>query len=151
MPVYRRNVALILARPSGEVLLCERSDYRDSWQFPQGGAKDGESDLEALQREVLEEISLPPDAYHIVCSKGPYFYEFRSGFKKEGCDGQSQTYFLAQINGALDPDIRVDRKEFQRWRWLPPASFRIEWVAPIKRDVYRAVFRDFFGVNLDAD
>lgn len=143
---FRRNVALILSRPSGEILICERSDYKDSWQFPQGGTKDGESDEEALHREVEEEIALPSSSYRIVTSRGPYRYVFRRGFRKEGCDGQAQTYFLAEWLGR--GEIVVDRQEFRAFRWILPAEFRIEWVPPVKRSVYRDVFRDFFAVEL---
>lgn len=143
---FRRNVALILTRPVGEILVCERSDFKDSWQFPQGGARDQESDLEALQREVLEEISLPPEAYRVVLHHGPYRYVFRSGCRKEGCDGQEQIYFQAEWLGA--GEIAVDKKEFRDFQWIKPETFRMEWVPPIKRDVYRRVFRDFFGIEL---
>ena len=34
---YRPNVAAILQRPNGLVLIAQRSDYPESWQFPQGG------------------------------------------------------------------------------------------------------------------
>lgn len=143
---FRRNVALILTRPVGEILVCERSDFKDSWQFPQGGARDQESDLEALQREVLEEISLPPETYRVVLHHGPYRYVFRSGCRKEGCDGQEQIYFQAEWLGG--GEITVDKKEFRDFQWIKPETFRMEWVPPIKRDVYRRVFRDFFRIEL---
>ncbi|MDX2081335.1 MAG: NUDIX domain-containing protein [Terrimicrobiaceae bacterium] len=145
---YRKNVALILTRPGGEVLVCERSDFRDSWQFPQGGAHPDESLLEALQREVREEISLEPAEYRIVGQKGPYRYEFRPGFRKEGFDGQEQVYFLAEIVGDPDRPIRIDHEEFGAFRWIQPSKFRLTWVPPIKRGVYKAIFRDFFGLRL---
>ena len=143
---FRRNVAFILTRPGGEILVCERSDFKDSWQFPQGGARDDESDLEALQREVREEISLPPESYRIVLQNGPYRYTFRAGSRKDGCDGQEQLYFQAEWLG--DREIAVDKKEFRAFRWIKPETFRIEWVPPVKRDVYRRVFRDFFQIEL---
>ena len=148
MATYRRNVALILSRAGGEILVCERSGFPNSWQFPQGGAKKGESDIEALHREVREEISLPPESYRIVVHHGPYRYTFRPGFKKEGFDGQEQTYFLAEILEAAESAVAVDRKEFQTCQWIFPHAFKIEWVPQIKRDTYRAVFRDFFDISL---
>ncbi|MBE2203090.1 MAG: NUDIX domain-containing protein [Chthoniobacterales bacterium] len=143
---FRRNVAFILTRPLGEILVCERSDFKDSWQFPQGGARNDESDLEALHREVLEEISLPPETYRVVLQHGPYRYVFRSGSRKEGCDGQEQIYFQAEWLGT--GEIAVDKKEFRRFRWIKPETFLLDWVPPIKRDVYRRVFRDFFQIEL---
>ncbi|MCX6968874.1 MAG: NUDIX domain-containing protein [Verrucomicrobia bacterium] len=142
---FRRNVALILTRPGGEILVCERSDFKGSWQFPQGGARSEESDAEALRREVMEEVSLPPESYRVVLHHGPYRYVFRSGCRKEGCDGQEQIYFQAEWLGG---EIVVDKKEFRNFQWIRPETFRIDWVPPIKRDVYRRVFRDFFQIEL---
>jgi len=146
--LYRRNVALILARAGGEILVCQRTDFRNSWQFPQGGAKKGESNLEALQREVREEISLLPESYRVVLQRGPYRYLYRNGIKKEGFDGQEQIYFLAKILGGRARDIRVDRREFRAFRWVLPEAFRLDWVFPPKQTVYEAIFQDFFGISL---
>jgi len=147
-PVYRKNVALILRRQTGEILVCERSDFENSWQFPQGGAKHEESALDALAREVSEEISLPTESYTVVDQKGPYRYLFRSGYRKEACDGQEQTYFLADLVEEAHHLICVDGLEFTRFKWVIPSSFQLTWVTPIKRDVYVQIFRDFFGVVL---
>ena len=63
---YRKNVALILERKSGKVLICQRSDCEESWQFPQGGVDAGEGPVEALHREVREEIGLSSKFYKII-------------------------------------------------------------------------------------
>lgn len=148
MPVYRPNVALILRNPAGEILVCERSDWTDCWQFPQGGVKKNEAVLEALKREVREELSLKPQSYKVLTSKGPYQYLFMEGRKKDGCDGQEQTYFLAELTDE-NADIRFDGEsdEFRAARWLRPEAYDLAWVAPMKREVYRRVFRDFFDVT----
>ena len=57
---YRKNVALILERRSGKILICQRSDCENSWQFPQGGVDEGEKHEEALKREVKEELGWCP-------------------------------------------------------------------------------------------
>lgn len=147
---YRPNVAIILRREDGQILVCERSDFSGAWQFPQGGVAPGETPTEALEREVLEEISLTPDAYRVVESKGPYRYRFDGDRTKEGCHGQEQTYFLADFVGdEMAILAQPSAAEFQAAKWIRPEDFDLDWVAPMKREVYRNVFRDFFGVNLD--
>ncbi len=58
MPTYRPNVAFILSNAAGEILVCERSDWAGCWQFAQGGVKSGETFIDALHREVEEELCL---------------------------------------------------------------------------------------------
>lgn len=145
---YRPNVALILRRPDGRVLVGERSDIAGAWQFPQGGVDEGESAEEALAREMIEELSLDPADYRVVEKRGPYRYEFPPGRIKAGCGGQEQTYFLADFVGDEAGILaQPSTIEFQAVRWIAPGEFNLDWVAPMKRDVYRAVFRDFFGVD----
>ena len=43
----------------------------------------GETPVAALTREVLEEISLPRNAYSIGCVRGPYRYRFPAGITKK--------------------------------------------------------------------
>lgn len=150
MPKYRKNVAFILRRPpSGEILVCERWGVAGGWQFPQGGVKAGESLEKAIDREVREELDLKPSAYRIVEQRGPYYYLFTEGIKKKDYDGQEQQYFLAELT---DPKAKIrftgKKPEFQALRWLLPHEFQLEWLPPMKRDVYKQVFQDFFGITL---
>jgi putative (di)nucleoside polyphosphate hydrolase len=146
---FRPNVALILRNEVGKLLICERTDYPGTWQFPQGGVKRGESLDEALEREVLEELGLKPSTYRVLTSKGPYRYTFPRKVKKGDYIGQEQTYFLAELNEP-GPDISFGGKppEFRAARWIEPVEFQLAHLSPMKREVYQAVFADFFGVRL---
>lgn len=149
MPAYRPNVAFILRNASGEILICERSDWAGCWQFPQGGVKPSETLTEALHREVEEELGLHPEAYRVLSSRGPYRYLFGEGRKKRGFDGQEQHYFLGELANDR-AEIRFDgAHEFRAARWIAPSAYQLDWIAPMKRPVYVEVFRDFFSVKLD--
>ena len=146
---YRPNVAFILRRADGRILIGERSDIAGAWQFPQGGVHKGESAREALAREVLEEISLAPTDYNVVEEHGPYRYEFAGGRMKEDCGGQEQTYFLADFTGDEAQILsQPSTVEFRAVLWIEPSDFQLDWVGPMKRKVYQAVMRDFFGLDL---
>jgi putative (di)nucleoside polyphosphate hydrolase len=147
MPAYRLNAAIILQNSNGEILVCERSDWWGCWQFPQGGVKKGETLLDALYREVEEELGLKPTDYRILASKGPYRYLFMNGRKKDGFDGQEQHYFLAELTNPKSAIRFEGSHEFRAARWLPPASYDLDWIGPMKREVYASVFRDFFGIE----
>jgi putative (di)nucleoside polyphosphate hydrolase len=146
-PIYRPNVAAIIRRPDHKILVGERSDVPGSWQFPQGGIKPGETPEQALERELLEEVSLPGGAYRIIERKGPYRYLFDKGRTKEGFHGQEQTYFLVELVPGFEPKPETSDPEFSALNWIVPSEFKIEWVPPFKREVYRKVLSLFFGVQ----
>jgi putative (di)nucleoside polyphosphate hydrolase len=79
---YRPNVAAIIRRPDGRVLICRRSDYPESWQFPQGGVDEGETLEQALTRELWEEIGIGAEDFRIAGMRGGYHYLFPGGKKK---------------------------------------------------------------------
>jgi putative (di)nucleoside polyphosphate hydrolase len=151
---FRPNVAALVVDAEGKLLICERWNVPGAWQFPQGGVDAGETAREALVREVREEIGLPKSAYRIVESRDGYRYLYpeevrRRKVRKHGFHGQEQTYFLCRLEPGA-PEINVDQKprEFGGFRWIDPADFSLEWVAGFKREVYRQVMEEFFGVVL---
>lgn len=146
---YKPNVAAILRNAQGRILVCERLGVRGAWQFPQGGIDDGETPEQALARELWEEIGLEPAHFAVAGRKGPFRYLYGHGRIKRGHHGKEQLYFLCDYTGA-DDAIRVetDDPEFQDFRWIAPADFRLAWLPEMKHDVYRAVFAAFFGVKI---
>src|SRR3954470_9507 len=54
---YRPNVGIILANPRNEVFWGKRVNQH-AWQFPQGGIQHGETPVQAMYRELEEEIGL---------------------------------------------------------------------------------------------
>jgi putative (di)nucleoside polyphosphate hydrolase len=146
---FRPNVAAIVRRANGDILIAERTDVANAWQFPQGGIDRGETDEQALARELVEEISLRPKDYQVLENRGPYSYTFNNGRKKRGYDGQIQQYFLVELTGPESGiDVNTEHREFKSIRWIRPADFQLSWLPPMKREVYRAVLRDFFNVLL---
>ncbi len=148
-PKYRPNVAAILRDPGGRILVCERIDRRDAWQFPQGGIDPGETPEQAVARELSEEISVSPADYRIVERRGPYRYLLGGGRRKKGFHGQEQQYFLVDFTA---PESKINvltaHQEFRAVRWIAPWQFDLRWLPEMKRPVYRAVLKDFFGVSL---
>lgn len=146
---FRANVAGILRDGQGQILICERLGVAGAWQFPQGGIDAGESPEQALVRELWEEIGVRPEHFRIVSSRGPYRYLYGNGRIKKGFHGKEQLYFLCEFTGDDTAiDVETEHPEFQAFRWLNPEDFRLDWLPEMKREVYAAVFRDFFGLSL---
>ena len=147
--LYRANVAFILENASGKILVGERRDAAGSWQFPQGGVRDGEKLEAALYREVEEEILLPSHHYRIYQSKGPYHYCFPKAWKRGAVIGQRQYYFRALLITEKFPLKMGDTsREFCSLRWINPNDFQLNWLPCMKQEVYMRVFRDFFRITL---
>ena len=139
---------------SGSLLICERANVPGAWQFPQGGVDPGESLEQALFREVREEVGLEAEHYEVTAMRKGYRYLYPEDIRekkvrKHGSHGQEQTYFMCRLKAGAPP-VNVDQKprEFRAYRWILPPEFDLDWLPPFKRDVYRAVMRDFFKVEL---
>jgi putative (di)nucleoside polyphosphate hydrolase len=146
--LYRPAVAAILQNRSGRILICERANTSGAWQFPQGGMEAGETPVAALMREVLEEISVPRNAYSIACVRGPYRYRFPAGITKKGFCGQAHHYFLLRLRGPKRlVNVAGPNAEFRSARWIWPEEFDLAWLPPMKRGVYRRVLQDFFDAT----
>ncbi len=146
---YKPNVAAILRNARQRILVCERLNVKDAWQFPQGGIDDGETPELALVRELGEEVAVKGRDIRIVERRGPYHYLYGSGRMKRGHHGKEQYYFLCDYTGSDDAiDVETEHPEFQGYRWIEPAEFRLSWLPEMKCDVYRTVFVDFFGIKL---
>ncbi|QQL44438.1 RNA pyrophosphohydrolase [Sulfuriroseicoccus oceanibius] len=146
---YRPNVAALLLNNDDKVLIAERIRHANSWQFPQGGIDRGETPDEALFRELREEIGTPPHLVHVLDRKEGYRYEFPASMRRFGSNiGQEQTYFLCRFLGSdRDINLRTRHPEFRSFQWIDPRDFELEWLPEFKHGVYRAVLKDFFGVE----
>lgn len=51
---YRVSIKAVIHNDNGEVLLTKENDW--AWSFPGGGIEHGESEIEALKRELKEEV-----------------------------------------------------------------------------------------------
>lgn len=138
---YRPNVGIILVNQKNEVFWGKRI-REHAWQFPQGGIKHGETPVQAMYRELHEEVGLRPEHVRIVGRTRdwlrydvPEHYvrrELRGHYK-----GQKQIWFLLRMVGH-DSDVTLrasDSPEFDAWRWnaywVP-----LEAVIEFKREVY---------------
>lgn len=132
---YRKNVAIFVLNDEGLILACERSDVRGAWQLPQGGVEPGESPLEAMYRELLEEIGCcEVEILHQL--EEAIRYDWPPQHQEKGYIGQEQVYFLVRLKPGAAIDLeRAESPEFQSIEWINAAEFSLR-AGGFKREAY---------------
>ena len=140
---FRANVGIVLMRGDGQLFLGGRTGGR-GWQFPQGGVRPGEPLLDALYRELHEEVGLEPADVEVVAQTRDWLrYRLPPRYVRKTslplCVGQKQRWFLLRFKSSesrLRFDATGEPPEFDRWRW-------VEYWDPIREVVYfkRQVYR----------
>ena len=127
----------VFTNKSGQILVCERSDIRGSWQLPQGGIEPGESALNAVYREMREEIGC--DRFRVKKeASGLIKYKFPENLDKaisKKWIGQSQVWFLAEFDSGFGPDIASGDGEFVAFGWRDPKEV-VSGIVDWKREAY---------------
>lgn len=144
---YRANVAIALLNSRNKIFWGQRRN-RSSWQFPQGGINKGESALEAMYRELYEEIGLRPQDVEVISSTREWFkYDIPDALirKKEPvCYGQKQKWFLLRLK-SCESNINLstnETPEFENWRWVN-YWYPLNHVVNFKQDVYKRALTYF--------
>jgi putative (di)nucleoside polyphosphate hydrolase len=161
---YRPNVGIILANARNEVFWGKRI-RQHAWQFPQGGIQQGETPVQAMYRELEEEVGLASDHVRILGRTREWLkYDVPGHWMRRDRDGddggasrriayrgQKQLWFLLRMVGR-DCDVRLrasGHPEFDAWRWheywIP-----LDAVIEFKRDVYHQALTElhrFLGAD----
>ncbi|HEX7055462.1 MAG TPA: RNA pyrophosphohydrolase [Burkholderiales bacterium] len=146
---YRPNVGIVLVNARNEVFWGKRVNQH-AWQFPQGGIKHGETPLQAMYRELEEEIGLQREHVRLLGRTRDWLrYDVPEKWLRRaradgapngraGYRGQKQIWFLLRMLGR-DCDVKLrasGHPEFDAWRWhdywVP-----LDAVIDFKREVYR--------------
>lgn len=144
---YRLNVGIILVNESGHLFWGRRVGH-DSWQFPQGGLNSNEAPVDAMFRELKEEVGLDRDDVVLLGSTKRWLkYRLPQQFVRHGSKplviGQKQKWFMLRL-ASSEQKVRLDLSaspEFDSWRWIDyfePA----ERVIYFKRQVYRQALKE---------
>jgi putative (di)nucleoside polyphosphate hydrolase len=139
---FRPNVGIVLVNTRNEVFWAKRI-REHAWQFPQGGIKYGETPVQAMYRELHEEIGLTADHVKMLGrTRGWLRYEVPRHWVRRDCRqtyrGQKQIWFLLRLVGRdCDVCLRAsDRPEFDAWRWSDYWA-PLDTVIDFKREVYK--------------
>jgi TDG/mug DNA glycosylase family protein len=111
---FRDNVRAVVRDPAGRVLLLRYEEgYGDWWVTPGGGREPGESDEQALRRELAEEVRLTE------FELGPLLWELAHWNHDEpGYGGFSSRGYRVDV-GAVEPHEITEALEA---RWFEPGE-----------------------------
>lgn len=121
---FRANVGIILANTDDKLLLGGRVGAK-GWQFPQGGMLRGEEPVDAMFRELHEEVGLEAGDVEVLGVTSEWLrYRLPDKFIRRNsqplCIGQKQRWFMLRLVSG-DERLRFDRSdkpEFDRIRWV---------------------------------
>ena len=121
---FRANVGIILANFDNKLLLAGRAGAK-GWQFPQGGMLKGEEPIDAMFRELHEEVGLDEGDVEVLGVTRDWLrYRLPDKFIRRNseplCIGQKQRWFILRLVSDADR-VRFDRcekPEFDRVRWV---------------------------------
>jgi putative (di)nucleoside polyphosphate hydrolase len=141
---FRAGVGAVITNGKGQVLALERKDIPGSWQLPQGGLEIGESPLEAVKREILEETGIKDSELQPLSTKPLLLvYELpeEDQSSKTGL-GQVQRWFIFLYEGSDKAITLGDKKEFRDWKWSSMKEV-ISGIVSFKRPVYKELAKHF--------
>lgn len=145
---YRANVGIVITNDKKQILLAKRYQ-QNAWQLPQGGIDENESELEALFRELNEEIGLSPKHVDLI-AKTPKWLRYDLPHQhirhkqKPICIGQKQVWFLLKLTSE-ESNIKLNAHcniEFDNWQWVDywhPIEAVIDFKKPIYEDMLKSL------------
>jgi len=144
---YRPNVGIILCNHKCQVLWARRSSG-DGWQFPQGGVESNETLVQAVFRELYEEVGLSRQHVRLVGhTKNWLHYDLPEKYVRSKSSstikGQRQVWFLFQMLGE-DKDVSFTKSnypEFNSWQWVEYWK-PLEQIILFKRQVYKKALQE---------
>lgn len=144
---FRRNAGIVVFRADKKVLLCQRNDMADSWQFPQGGIEEGETPEQAATRELKEETSLNGLKCVKTLSEAARYHfppEVIAQMQKRGFNnaGQDMYWSLFYFDGQDSAiNLQTAEPEFKAFKWgtLEEAvALAVEFKKPAYEKMYQA-------------
>ena len=106
------SCGIVLARPTDDGLRTLLLRAWHHWDFPKGLMEDGESPIDAAQRELIEETGIAGIAFDWgdrFMETGPY------------SRGKTARYYLAstdQEEVVMGPSPETGEPEHHEWRWV---------------------------------
>ena len=142
----RTGVGIVVLNSKNKVFVGKRRDNPiDKWQMPQGGVNSGESLIDAMKRELIEETGIKKIE---IIKELNYWLEYELPKNLIGIiwkgkyRGQKQKWFIVRFLGS-DNEINLNTKkpEFIEWKWLEINELP-NVIVDFKKNVYKKLVEE---------
>lgn len=149
--LYRLCVGIMIVNKDKEIFIAKRiSNIVDEyWQMPQGGVEPGESEENAMYRELEEETGIcKKDVTILNISKNYFYYNLPTKLIEKVWKGryigQKQRWYLTEFTGN-DNSINLEQcnPEFSEWKWQKNIMKIPDLVIDFKKDLYQDLVEEF--------
>lgn len=149
--LYRSGVGIMLINSKKEIFVGKRIDNNsDAWQMPQGGIDAGESEDEAMFRELKEETGIADFEVQLLKKSSCHHYynlpyKLQKKFWGGKYLGQKQRWYLLKFIGEeASINVKTADPEFSQWKWISSKEI-LSAIVGFKRPLYEEVLEEFVG------
>jgi 8-oxo-dGTP pyrophosphatase MutT (NUDIX family) len=138
----RRKVRAVVVNEVGDVLLVRPHGYREGeWTLAGGGVEDGESPVEAMRRELAEELGMGQEAELSELPVTNRFIYSAEHKQKRALDhdGQDAVMFSCRIGN--DTPLLLQAEEIAEARWFAANDAAAAFPVEKQREVFLACLR----------
>jgi len=116
----RQKVRAVVTNTAGEVLLIRPHGYAaNQWTLAGGGVEAGESPVEAMRRELAEELGLECEDLEQLPVLNRFVYS--PSYKlKRGLDHDGQQAVMFFVRLSAESELRIQAEEIAEARWFQP-------------------------------
>ena len=141
MNKYRKAISVIIKKDGKYLLVGTKGWNKNIWCFVQGGVEEGEEEIDAVIREIKEEVGV---LKFNILGKSPiaHKYEFSEELqKKKRFLGQIQTIWFVEFLGGFD-DVNISNGELQQYKWVKKNDILDHFQFPEQIETFRKVLEN---------
>jgi 8-oxo-dGTP diphosphatase len=140
----RRKVRAIIVNELHQVLLIQPHQYKDgNWTFVGGGVEAGESSMDAVMREIQEEVGLSRFVSIQQFSKRHIFKYTAADKLKRGVDYDGQLADIFWVCVPSDSRIVLQTEEVKNSIWVAMTDVQRFVKVPAQLNLFEEVVQEF--------
>lgn len=103
-----------IVNKKGEILFVKSYEWKELWHIPGGHVETGERIVDALRREVMEEVGLKVRPTRLLSIQEALFPKANKGKK--------HLIYFDFLCEAETSNVKIDRKEIKEYKWFKPSE-----------------------------